>query len=256
MNTVQYQYHHRVLWITLSRAEKRNAFHPQLLDELHQAIKMALSLPEVQAICLQAEGDYFSAGADLVTMKTIAKASWEENLAHAKQLADVLLQWYQSHKPTLCVVQGNAYGGALGFIAASDYVIASEHAQFCFSEAHLGLIPAIISPYILATMGLKQTKRWFLSAQSFSAQQALDYQLLDEIMPAYELAARAEMILSRWTELPKEAIQMIKPWLFQMNNQKIDEDLSLKTAEKLAGVRTSAVAQELLTAFLNAKSKG
>lgn len=256
MNTIKYECHHQVFWITLSRVEKRNAFNPLLLDELYQAIQMALDLSEVKAICLQAEGDFFSAGADLSTMKNIATSTWDENFNNAKQLAEVLLVWYQSPKPTLCIVQGDAYGGALGFIAASDYVIANEQTQFCFSEARLGLIPAIISPYILETMGWKQTKRWFLSAQNFSAQSALSYQLLDEIMPAYELMARAEIILNHWTQLPKESVQIIKPWLFEIQNQRIDEHLVLKTAEKLARIRSTKIAQELLMAFLNSKTKG
>jgi len=256
VNTIKYECHHQVFWITLSRVEKRNAFHPVLLDELLQALQMAIDLSEVQAICLQAEGDFFSAGADLDTMKNMAQANWEENVANAKQLADLLLAWHNCTKPTLCVVQGNAYGGALGLIGASDYVIADEQAQLCFTEVRLGLIPAVISPYILETIGMKATKKLFISAQNFSAQEALHYQLFDEIMPAYELEARSEIILSQWTQLPKEAVQIIKPWLFEIKDAPIDERLSLKTAEKLAKTRTTPTAQQLLKAFLNSKMKG
>ncbi len=256
MNTIKYNCDQKILWITLSRVEKRNAFNSILLDELMQAIQMGIDLHEVQAICLSAEGDYFSAGADLDTMKNIANQDWDTNLANAKQLADVLLAWYQCPKPTLCIVQGDAYGGALGFIAASDYVIANEQTRFCFSEARLGLIPAIISPYILETMGYKTTKKLFLSAQVFSAKDALNHELVDEIMPNYELQSRAEILLKNWTELPKEALQTIKPWLNSIKNQTIDAHLSNQTAEKLARIRTTPIAQELLNTFLQSKHKG
>lgn len=256
MNTIKYQCHHQVLWITLSRPEKRNAFNAVLLDELLQAIQMGTDLKEVQAICLTAEGDYFSAGFDLDTMKSMASKDWAENLNNAKQLADVLFTWYQCPKPTLCIVQGDAYGGALGFIAASDHVIANEQSRFCFSEVRLGLIPAIISPYILETMGYKQTKKLFLNAQKFSAQEAYLHQLLDEIMPQYELESRAEIILQNWVNLPKEALQTIKPWLHEIKNRTIEQSLNDKTTDKLARIRTTPAAQELLKAFLQSKHKG
>lgn len=256
MNTIQYHCENQILRISLNRPEKRNAFNAILLDELWQTILMGIDEPDIKAICLKAEGDFFSAGADLKTMQQLGSQSFDENLNNAKQLADVLLCWYQCPKPTLTIVQGNAYGGALGFIAASDYVIAQEQAQFCFSEARLGLIPAVISPYILETMGYKNCKKLFLNAENFNAQDAYRFQLVDEVLPAYELDARALRILENWVHLPHEALQTIKPWLNTIKLEKIDEKLSYQSAEKLAKIRATSTAQFQLQQFLKSKSKG
>lgn len=256
VNTIEYQYDQHILWISINRVEKRNAFDAVLLDELWQTIQMGIDEPDIKALCLKAEGEYFSAGADLNTMKKLATQNFDENLNNAKQLADVLLGWYQCPKPTLTIVQGNAYGGALGFIAASDYVITQEQAQFCFSEVRLGLIPAVISPYIIETMGYKACKKLFLNAQNFNAVEALNFQLVDEVMPAYELEARSERILENWVALPQNALQSIKPWLHDIHHQKIDETMAHKTAEKLAKIRATSEAQFHLQQFLQSKSKG
>lgn len=252
MNTIK----QHILYITLNRTEKRNAFDAVLLDELWQTLLMGIDEPDIRAICLQAEGEYFSAGADLKTMQQIATQSPDANLSNAKQLADILLCWYQCPKPTLTIVQGNAYGGALGFIAASDYVIAQEQAEFCFSEARLGLIPAVISPYILKTIGMKACKKLFLNAQKFTASHALDVQLIDEVMPAYELDARATRILENWVQLPPKGLQSIKPWLNHIHHQTIDEAMAYQTAEKLAKIRATPEAQFQLQQFLQSKKKG
>ena len=250
VNTITYTCRNKILWITIARIEKHNAFDKQLLLTLCEAIQAGINNHNVIAICLQAAGHYFSTGADLNSLRNITNSDWEQTLAQ------VLLTWYQCPKPTLCIVQGDAYGGALGLIAASDYVIANEQAQFCFSELKLGLIPAVISPYILETMGYKQTKSLFLNAQKFSAQTALLKQLIDEALPQYELESRAQAILQNWLELPPEALHSIKPWLYTLKNVPIDAQLSTKTAAKLSEVRKTVSAQKLLNAFLQARKKG
>ena len=242
-----------VLWISLERIDKHNAFNESLLDELQSMIQMGIDTPEVKAMVLCAQGRFFSAGADLHSMQTISQAPFAENIAQAKQLADVLYLWHHSPKPTLCLVQGSAFGGALGFIAASDYCIAVSHAEFCFSEAKLGLIPAVISPYILETMGKKATKRFFLSAEKFSAHTALQYQLIDEVVEPNHLQTSAQKILSHWLQLPPETLATIKSWLNEIAHHPIDEAISLHCAQKLAEVRMSSTAQHLLQIFLSAR---
>ena len=243
----------QVLWISLQRIDKHNAFNEALLDELQTHIQVGIDNPQVKALVLCAEGRFFSAGADLNSMQTIAQAPLEENIAQAKQLADVLYLWHHCPKPTLCLVQGSAFGGALGFIAASDYCIAATHAEFCFSEAKLGLIPAVISPYILETMGKKATKRFFLSAEKFSAHTALQYQLVDEVVELDELHNHAQQMLGHWLQLPSETLSTIKTWLQDIEQRPIDKSISLYCAKKLAEVRMSATAQHLLQIFLSAR---
>ena len=238
------------LWIGLNRVDKGNAFNDALIVALEQVILAGLDNQEVKAFCLYAHGQIFSAGADVTWMLAAQDMNEAQNIAQAKQLADVLNLWYQSPKPTLCLIQGHAYGGALGFIAASDYCLTHAATHFCFSELKLGLIPAIISPYILETLGLKKTKQLFLSAAHFTAQQALLMGLIDEIVDQQQLLARASAIVNAWTTHPSDAQQQIKPWLQAINSQSINPALIEKTAKKLASMRSSKDAKERLNAFL------
>ena len=243
-----------VLSISLNRIDKHNAFNSELLTTLHEMILQGIGDADVKAIVLKANGRFFSAGADLAEMQAAAKLPMPDNIAHAKQLADTLATWHQSPKPTLCVVQGSAFGGALGFIAASDVAIAAPNAKFCFSEAKLGLIPAVISPYILEVMGLKITKRLFLSAEIFTADHALQYQLIDAIVSENDLQTYTEHCTQNWTQLPTEALGAIKRWLASIHKQPITEALQLRTAEQLARMRTHPIAQQKLQEFLKSKN--
>jgi len=242
-----------VLWITLNRIEKHNAFNEALLEYLQDAIESGIKNSEVKAMVLKANGRYFSAGADLTSMRYASTLNLEENIAHAKQLADVLFLWHQAPKPTLCLVQGSAFGGALGFIAASDLAIACPEATFCFSEAKLGLIPAVISPYILETMGLKKTKRLFLSAELFDSLKAKEYQLIDEVVASDELVSYAQNYIKQWTAHETETLSQIKEWLFDISHHNLNETLILKTAKKLAEIRNTPIAKQCLQAFLESK---
>jgi methylglutaconyl-CoA hydratase len=241
------------LWIGLNRVDKRNAFNDALIAELEQVILAGLDNPEIKAFCLYAHGNVFSAGADLEWMLAAQTMNEAQNIAQAKRLADVLYLWHQSPKPTLCLVQGNAYGGALGFMAASDYCLAQTDTHYCFSEVKLGLIPAIISPYILKAIGLKKTKQLFLSAENIDANQALSYGLIDEIRDQQSLVLRATTILARWVSQPTTALQAIKPWLESIQYQTITAELIAKTAQKLAKMRSNTEAKERLNAFLAQK---
>ena len=245
-----YDRREQVLWIGLNRVDKRNALNDTLIAELEQVILAGLDDQYVKAFCLYAHGHIFSAGADLEWMLAAQTMNAAQNTAQAKRLADVLYLWHQSPKPTLCLVQGHAYGGALGFIAASDYCLGHLDTNYCFSEVKLGLIPAIISPYILEKMGLKKTKQLFLSAENFDAQQALQYGLIDEVTEKDNLNIRAQVILKNWVALPNFALQQIKPWLQSIQHQAINQDLIEKTAQQLAKMRSTSDAKERLNAFL------
>lgn len=250
-----YNIQDQVLWIGLNRIAKHNAFNDALIAELEQVILAGLDNQEVKAFCLHAHGTFFSAGADLEWMLAAQTMTEAQNSAQAKCLADVLSVWYRSPKPTLCLVQGNAYGGALGFIAASDYCLTHANTHFCFSEVKLGLIPAIISPYVLESIGLKKTKQLFLSAENFDAQKASLFGLVDEIVAPGHLEKRAQEILSHWVAHPSFAQQQIKPWLHSIQHQSHDSELIEKTAQKLAKMRSTKDAKERLNAFL-AQRKG
>jgi methylglutaconyl-CoA hydratase len=243
----------KIFWIILNRVEKHNAFNEELLDNLHQAIQNGLHEKEAKILALRANGHFFSAGADLQSMKKASSLPLPENIAQAQQLANVLAAWHQSSKPTFCLIQGSAFGGALGFIAASDMSVATTDVKFCFSEAKLGLIPAVISPYILEVIGLKCTKRLFLSAETFNATQARDFGLIDEVLDEKLCLDLCMDILKPWTQHESETLSCIKHWLMEIHDLDIDSSLIKKTAEKLAEVRLSPIAKTRLNAFLTAK---
>ena len=237
-------------WIGLNRLNKHNAFSQQLLQQLSEAIQQGLDKSDVKALVLHAHGRFFSAGADLQDMQQAALLETNQNRQHAQVLAESLHLWHKSHKPTLCLVQGSAFGGALGFIAASDIALASPEATFCFSEAKLGLIPAMISPYILQNMGYKMTKRLFLTAETFTAEFAQQHQLIDEVVNKDELELKAQHYLQHWNELPSQTLAEIKNWLDEIKHRPIEQTLVNRTATKIAEVRTGEIAQQRLAQFL------
>jgi methylglutaconyl-CoA hydratase len=248
MITIQQKQHE--WWIELNRIDKHNAFSQELLQQLTSAIQQGLDKSEIKALVLHASGRFFSAGADLQDMQHAAELNVQDNIQHAKLLANSLALWHQSHKPTLCLVQGSAFGGALGFIAASDVALATPEATFCFSEAKLGLIPAMISPYILQNMGYKTTKRLFLTAETFDAEFAQKHQLIDEVVAKNMLDTRAQHYLQHWNTLPSQTLAQIKAWLSDIKYEPIGPALIDKTAAKIAEVRTGDIAQQRLQQFL------
>ncbi len=159
--------------LTLNRPEVHNAFDDQLIAELTARLRELDHTADVRVVVLAGNGKSFSAGADLNWMKRMAGFSEGENLRDAVALADLLHTLRALTKPTIARVQGAAYGGGVGLVAACDIAVASLAASFSLSEVRLGLIPAVISPYVIAAIGERQARRYFLTAERFDAQEAL-----------------------------------------------------------------------------------
>ena len=169
MSDVLSELQEHVLLITLNRIKKHNAFDDTLLNDLQLILDHAQDNQQVRVIILKSNGRHFSAGADLAWMQRMATFSEEENLADAKRLAHLMYSLYNSKKPTIAMVQGAAMGGGAGLVAACDVAIASHTAHFCFSEVKLGLIPAVISPYVIKAIGARAATSLFMSAELFDA---------------------------------------------------------------------------------------
>lgn len=229
-----------IAWLILNRPDKANAFDDQLIQALTQALNQAIDNPEIQTIVLKANGKHFSAGADLDWMKRMAKASFEANQQDAEQLATLLHTLYHCPKPTLAQVQGAAYGGGLGLIAACDIAIAETQATFCFSEVKLGLIPATISPFIIQTMGSKAAKWLFMSADPFDALQAQALHLIHHCVPLAELDRFTQDYAKKLTALPTEAVKACKALVQTVSQHPIDTRLLKLTATLLAKQRQLA----------------
>lgn len=170
-----------VAWLSLNRPEKHNAFNDQLIASLLEILDQLSHDTSVTSLVLDAKGKHFSAGADLAWMQSMAAKTEHENQQDAKQLAMLLHKLDTFCKPTIAVVHGAAFGGALGLICCCDIAIGSSDSRFCLSEVKLGLIPATISPYVIRAIGQRQSRRYFLTAELIDAETAQRLDILHHI---------------------------------------------------------------------------
>ena len=236
--------------LILNRYKKSNAFDNVLLTQLKKEIDNAIANPSIDIIVLKATGRHFSAGADLAWMQKIIQHTEKENIADVQILSDVLETLYFCPKITVAIVQGNAYGGGLGLIAACDIAIASEHAKFCFSEVKLGLIPAIISPYIIKAIGERQATWLFTSTELIDAARAQAINLIQYCITNNQLDDFTHDYLTKLAQLPHEAQREAKAIVRHVGTQAINPDLKQWTIHKIAKKRVSKEAQLHLTQFL------
>lgn len=251
MSDLLYAVHDKICLITLNRAEKRNAFDAVLLTKLTQCIAKANSDDAVRVIILNANGKHFCAGADLGWMQQTKDYTEEENLQDALILAKLMYQTYNSKKPILTAIQGAAFGGGAGLVAASTIAIAAQSATFCFSEVKLGLIPAVISPYVINAIGQRIATKLFVSAEIFDAKQAHAYQLVHDCVNDEQLLTHTLELATVISRNAKEAVQESLSLLRFVKDQAIAEPLVQKTAALIAKKRISAEGQKGIMAFLN-----
>ncbi len=236
--------------ITLNRPEVRNAFNDEVISELTAAFTDADLAADVRVIVLAANGPAFCAGADLNWMRRMADYSYEENLADANQLAQMLRVIATCSKPTIAVVQGDAYAGGTGLIAACDIAVAVDMAQFCVSEVKLGLIPATISPYLIRAMGVRGAQRYWLTAERFSADQAERMGLVSEVVAASELDAAVAKLCKALCLASPNAIASTKKLMDAVIDTPITPAVIACTVKEIAGIRASAEGREGVQSFL------
>jgi methylglutaconyl-CoA hydratase len=236
--------------ITLNRAERHNAFDDSLIAELAQAFRDAAQAEGIRAVVLDSTGKSFSAGADLEWMKRMAAYSHDENVADAMVLSDMLEAIDSCPRPVIGVVQGPAYGGGVGLAACCDLVVAAEGASFCLSEVKLGIIPAVISPYVVRAMGERQARRYAVTAETFSAMEAKAAGLVHEVVAAEALAEIRDKWLSRLKGNGPQAMAAAKGLIRRAADQDLDRSLRAWTAEQIAERRASAEGKEGIRAFL------
>jgi methylglutaconyl-CoA hydratase len=236
--------------ITLTRAEVHNAFNEAVIAELTAALDGVGQDPRVRVVVLAAQGHSFSAGADLNWMKAMAGYSRAENVEDARRLARLMHTLNSLPQPTVALVQGAAYGGGVGLVACCDIVIAVEEAKFCLSEVKLGLIPAVISPYVVAAIGEAAARRYFLTAEAFSAWEAQRLGLVHEVVDRGALEARGRQIVETLMQGGPEAQRAAKDLIFAVSGRRIDEGLIEETAGRIANLRASDEGREGVAAFL------
>ncbi|WMS88264.1 enoyl-CoA hydratase/isomerase family protein [Pleionea litopenaei] len=240
--------------ITMNRPDVHNAFDDQLIKDLTRALQKLQNHAATRVIVLKAEGKSFSAGADLNWMRRMADYSWSENYQDSLALATLMQTLHQLKKPTIALVQGAAFGGGVGLVAACDIVLASEKAKFCLSEVKLGLIPAVISPYVIKAIGSRQANRYFISAEVFTATTAQNIGLVHEVFEAESFESSSQAFLADLLKNGPEAIQAAKNLISFVDEHPLNEELIRETAQKISDIRASAEGKEGVSAFLEKRS--
>ena len=241
--------------VTLNRPDKHNAFDDQLIQLFITQLQTLAINDSVRGLIITGAGGSFSAGADLAWMQRMAKYDEAANVADAAQLALLLNLLDRFPKPTLALVNGGAFGGAVGLIACCDSVISADNASFCLSEVRIGLIPAVISPFVVNKIGMSWSRHLMTSAMAFSAGQALTYGLVHQVVALSELhRAKDHWIKVTLGNSPK-AVAKIKQLLHQYNTHSplAKENLAettVLTTRAIAKSRVSPSGQEGLKAFL------
>ena len=240
-----------VAQVTLNNPDKHNAFDDQMIIELTNAFNALAANANVRIMLLKSEGKSFSAGADLDWMKRMASYSYQQNLNDARALAAMLKALHQMPIPTIARVQGAAFGGAIGLISCCDIALASSNASFALSEVKIGLVPSTISPYVIAAIGERHAKRYFMTAERFDANTALQIELVHEAVEKSLLDDKVEQLVTAILSNGPEAVAVAKQLIFAVSGKPIDSKLIEHTCEVIAGIRVSAQGQEGLSAFLD-----
>ena len=248
--TLQIALQHGIAVIWMNRPDVRNAFNEIMIGELTQAFKAADADKKLRAVVLAGHGPAFCAGADLNWMKKMAGYSLRENHADALALAQMLNTLYMMKKPTIARVHGPAFAGGTGLVAACDIAVAAQEAEFCLSEVKLGLVAATIGPYVVAAIGERHARRYFLSAERFTAAEAFRIGLVHDIAPLAELDAKLNELLANLLAASPAAIASSKELIRAVARGPIDQDMIADTAARIAAARASPDGKEGVRSFL------
>jgi methylglutaconyl-CoA hydratase len=237
--------------VWLNRPEVRNAFNDGVIAELMQAFGELGADPHLRCITLAGRGKAFCAGADLNWMKAMAGYDWEGNRADAQALADMLHTLYTCPVPIVGRVHGDCYAGGVGLAAVCDVLVAAQGVQFCLSEARLGLLPATIGPYVLKAMGEQASRRYFITAERFSAQEAQRLGFVHECVPAEELDACVQGLVQTLVNNGPSAVKACKQLVQDLAGRPLTQELRADTARRIADIRVSDEGKAGIRSFLD-----
>ncbi|MBN4667645.1 enoyl-CoA hydratase/isomerase family protein [Pandoraea nosoerga] len=254
LDTLKLSVEHHIATVTLNRPDVRNAFNETVIEELTGAFRALGANDDVRAIVLAAEGVAFCAGADLNWMKKMAGYSDAENRADAMTLAVMLNTIYRCPKPVIARVQGDTYAGGVGLAAVADIVVAVDTAHFCLSEARLGLIPATIGPYVIRALGEAASRRYFLTAERFTAAAAQRHGLVHEVVAADALDATVQALAEGLAQNSPNAVKECKRLVQDFASRPIDDAAIADTADRIAKIRASDEGREGVRSFLEKRA--
>lgn len=236
--------------VTLNRPEVHNAFDPEMVNELTATLKTIAASTAVRAVVLTGAGRSFSAGADIAHMKASAAFTRAHNFRVAQRSARMFHALYRLDRPTIACVHGAVRGGGMGLVSACDIAIASRDATFRLSEVKIGVIPAMISPYVIAAIGERAARRYMLSGEEFGAEEARRIGLVHEVVDETELGAAVNRMLAQLRSSGPRAMAAIKRLIPVSARARIGTGIVDQTARVIAAVRATPEAQEGLSAFL------
>ncbi|MCB2019986.1 MAG: enoyl-CoA hydratase/isomerase family protein [Burkholderiaceae bacterium] len=240
--------------VWLNRPDVRNAFNEAVIAELTQAFGAFAADDALRAIVLGGKGKAFCAGADLSWMKQMAGYDWEQNRADAQALADMLWVIQRCPVPVVARIQGDCYAGGVGLAAVCDVRVAASGVTFCLSEARLGLLPATIGPYVVRAMGESASRRYFTTAERFSAAEAHRVGLVHEVAEAEALDAAVDTIVAALVANGPRAVRACKQLVLDLAGAPITEALRADTARRIADIRASDEGKEGVRSFLDKRA--
>lgn len=246
---IRYEQKGSAAWIVLDRPEVRNALSAELMQKAAEALSRAQNDAGVRSVVVTGAGTVFSAGADLNEMKAMRTASFDDNVTSALRLSELFHALAASPKPVVARVNGAAVAGALGIVAACDVAVGVQGVSFSFSETKLGIIPAMISPFVIRRIGAARAQRLFLTAESFSAEDALRFGLLDHVVAPAELDATVESICRGLAACAPGALAEVKKLVARVADGSPESHRRF-TAEIIARLRAGDEGQEGMAAFL------
>lgn len=237
--------------VWLNRPEVRNAFNDGVISELTQTFRTLGAEPGLRCIVLGGRGKAFCAGADLNWMKAMAGYDWEGNRADAQALADMLFTLYSCPVPVVGRVQGDCYAGGVGLAAVCDVLVAAQGVQFCLSEARLGLLPATIGPYVVKALGEQASRRYFITAERFSAEEAHRLGFVHECVPAEQIDERVQQIVQTLVANGPAAVKACKQLVQDVAGRTVSDELRADTARRIADIRVSEEGRAGIRSFLH-----
>jgi methylglutaconyl-CoA hydratase len=239
-----------VVTVTINRPKVRNAIDDTVIRALTDAFKALHADAETRIVVLTGSGSAFCAGADLDWMRRMAAAGDAENFASAQTINAMLRSLNELGKPTIARVNGAAYAAAMGLIAACDIAVAADEAAFSISEVRIGLVPSTISPYVLAAIGARAARRYFLTGEAFSAAEAHRLGLVHQVVPGNGLDAAIESVIASLLAGGPQSQARAKRLISDIAGRPVDDALEALTARSIADARASAEGREGIAAFL------
>lgn len=243
-------------WLWLNRPAVRNALNEALTTALGTALDELQADAEVRAVVLAGRGQAFCAGGDLARMEVAAKLTRAKAERDAGRFAKLLYRLHGFPKPVLARVHGPAFAGGMGLVAASDLIVASESAEFCLPEVRIGLVPAMISPYLVRAMGEQQARRYMLTGERLGAREAHRIGFVHACVADGELDACVEKLCASISQAGPQALARSKKLLARVSRAAITPRLAAETAAVLADVRSGSEAAEGIRSFLEKRKPG